>query len=45
VYYKNKLIAKTEQTPLKEPLRAKPRRRSNMRVASEEQWIYIVSAI
>jgi transposase len=45
VYYKNKLIAKTEPTPLKEPLRAKPRRRSNARAASEERWIYMASAV
>jgi transposase len=45
VYYKNKLIAKTEPTPLKEPLRAKPRRRSNVRAASEERWIYMASAV
>jgi transposase len=44
VYYKNKLIAKTAPTPLKEPIRAKPRRKSKVRAASEERWIYIASA-
>jgi len=44
VYYKNKLIAKTAPTPLKEPIRAKPRRKSKVRAASEESWVYIASA-
>jgi transposase len=45
VYYKDRLIAHTEPTPLKEPIRAKPRRRSNVRAASEEQWVYMASAV
>ncbi|GAG96689.1 unnamed protein product, partial [marine sediment metagenome] len=44
VYYKNKLIAKTAPTPLKEPIRAKPRRKSKVRAASQESWVYIASA-
>jgi transposase len=44
VYYKNTLIAHTDPTPLKEPIRAKPRRKSRARAASEEQWIYMASA-
>jgi transposase len=44
VYYKDKLIAKTDPTPLKEPIRAKPRRRSKAKAASEEQWVYMASA-
>ena len=44
VYYKDTLIAHTDPTPLKEPIRAKPRRRSNVRAASEEQWVYMASA-
>ena len=44
VYYKNKLIAKTAPTPLKDPIRAKPRRKSKVRAASEETWVYIASA-
>jgi len=44
VYYKNKLIAQTDPTPLKEPIRAKPRRKARARAASEEQWIYMASA-
>ncbi|MBW2002868.1 MAG: ISNCY family transposase [Deltaproteobacteria bacterium] len=44
VYYKNKLIAQTDPTPLKEPIRAKPRRKAKARAASEEQWIYMTSA-
>jgi len=44
VYYKDRLIAHTDPTPLKEPIRAKPRRKSNIRAASEEQWIYMASA-
>jgi transposase len=44
VYYKDRLIAHTDPTPLKEPIRAKPRRKSKVRAASEEQWIYMASA-
>jgi len=44
VYYKDTLIAQTEPTPLKEPIRAKPRRKARVRGASEEQWIYMASA-
>jgi len=45
VYYKDRLIAQTGPTPLKEPIRAKPRRKSKVRAASEEQWIYMASAV
>jgi transposase len=45
VYYKDRLIAQTDPTPLKEPIRAKPRRKSNVRAASEEQWVYMASAV
>jgi len=44
VYHKDKVIAQTDPTPLKEPIRAKPRRKSRARAASEEQWIYMASA-
>ncbi len=44
VYYKDRLIAHTDPTPLKEPIRAKPRRKAKARAASEEQWIYMASA-
>ncbi|MBE9593189.1 MAG: hypothetical protein IMF19_06885, partial [Proteobacteria bacterium] len=44
VYYKETLIAHTDPTPLKEPIRAKPRRKSKVRAASEERWIYMASA-
>ncbi|MBW2003360.1 MAG: ISNCY family transposase [Deltaproteobacteria bacterium] len=44
VYYKNTLIAHTDPTPLKEPIRAKPRRKAKARAASEEQWVYMASA-
>ncbi len=44
VYYKDTLIAQTDSTPLKEPIRAKPRRKAKVRGASEEQWIYMASA-
>ena len=44
VYYKDRLIAQTDPTPLKEPIRAKPRRKAKVRGASEEQWIYMASA-
>ncbi|UCG66786.1 MAG: ISNCY family transposase [Deltaproteobacteria bacterium] len=45
VYYKDTLIAQTDPTPLIEPIRAKPRRKSRARAASEEQWVYMASAI
>jgi len=45
VYYKDTLIAQTDSTPLKEPIRAKPRRKSNVRAASEERWVYMASAV
>ncbi len=45
VYYKDTLIAHTDPTPLKEPIKAKPRRKPQTRAASEEQWIYIASAV
>ena len=45
VYYKNTLIAQTDPTPLKEPIRAKPRRKPKARATSEEQWIYMASAV
>jgi transposase len=44
VYYKNTLIAHTDPTPLKEPIRAKSRRKSTVRATNEEQWIYMASA-
>jgi len=44
VYYKDTLIAHTDPSPLKEPIRAKPRRKLNVRATSEEQWIYMASA-
>jgi transposase len=44
VYYKNKLIAKTAPTPLKEPIRAKPRKKSKVRAASQHTWVYMASA-
>ena len=44
VYYKNTLIAQTDPTPLKEPIRAKPRKKARARAASEEQWVYMASA-
>ena len=37
VYYKNKLIAETE------PIRAKPRKRSNAKGTSNETWVYMAS--
>jgi transposase len=45
VYYQDTLIAHTDPTPTREPIRAKPRRRSRVRAASEEQWVYLSSAV
>jgi transposase len=44
VYYKDKLIAKTEPTPLKEPIRARPIKRPKAKAATKETWIYLASA-
>ena len=44
VYYKDTLIAQTDPTPLEEPIRAKPRRKSHVRASSEERWVYVASA-
>jgi hypothetical protein len=44
VYYKDTLIAHTDPTSLKEPIRAKPRKKFRARAASEEHWIYMASA-
>ena len=45
VYYRDSLIAQTDPTPLIEPIRAKPRRKSRARAASEEHWVYLSSAV
>jgi len=45
VYYKDRLIAQTDPTPLNEPIRAKPRRKPKTRAVSEEQWVYMASAV
>ena len=45
VYYKDTLIAQSDPTPLHEPIRAKPRRRSKVRGASEHRWVYMASAV
>jgi transposase len=45
VYHKNTLIAQTDPTPLREPIRARPRKKSRARAASEEQWVYMASAV
>ena len=45
VYYNDTLIAHTNPTPLKEPIRAKPRRKSKAKAASDETWVYMASAV
>jgi len=45
VYYKDTLIAHTDPTALQEPIRAKPRRKSYVRAASDERWVYMASAV
>ena len=45
VYHKDTLIAQTDPTPLREPIRARPRKKSRVRAASEEQWVYKASAV
>ena len=45
VYYKDTLIARTDPTPVKEPIRAKPRRKSRIRAASQAQWVYRASEV
>jgi len=45
VYYKDALIAHTDPTPLREPIRTKPRRKSHVRAASDETWVFMASAV
>jgi len=45
VYYKDNLIAQTKPTPISEPIRARPRRKSSVRAVSEDRWIYRASAV
>ena len=45
VYYKNTLIAQSKTTPLKEPIRAKSRKKSRARAASEKHWVYMASTV
>jgi len=45
VYHKDTLIAQTDPTPLQEPIRAKPRRKSHVRAASNGTWVYMASAV
>jgi hypothetical protein len=45
VYYNDTLTVHTDPTPLKEPIRARPRKKSRARAASEEHWIYMASAV
>ena len=45
VYHKNTLLAQTDPTPVKEPIRARPRKKSRARAASEDQWVYMASAV
>lgn len=44
VYYKNNLIANTQPTALKEPIRAKARRKAKAKGISNETWAYMASA-
>ena len=44
VYYKDTLIAQTDPTPVQEPIRAKPRRKSKVKAACVEHWVYMASA-
>jgi len=45
VYHKDTLIAHTDPTPLKEPIRAKPRRKPHVRAVSNETWVYMASSV
>jgi molybdenum-dependent DNA-binding transcriptional regulator ModE len=45
VYYKDTPIAHSDPTPLREPIRAKPRRKFHLRAASDERWVYMASAV
>jgi len=44
IYYQDQLIAKHPPTPLKEPLRALPRKKGLARGISNSQWVYLASA-
>jgi len=44
VYYHDKLIARHQTTPLKEPIKARRRRKNRTKAANEVTWIYLQSA-
>jgi transposase len=44
IYYQDQLIAKHPPTPLKEPLRALPRKKGLARAILPSQWVYLASA-
>ena len=44
VYYQNQLIAKHAPTPLREPERVLPRKKSSVPGISSYQWVYLASA-
>jgi hypothetical protein len=44
VYHKNKLIAETQPTALKEPIRAKARKTTTAKGISKHTWVYMASA-
>jgi transposase len=45
VYHKDTLIAQSGPTALQEPIRAKRRRKSHVKAASNETWVYSASAV
>ena len=45
VYHKDILIAHTDPTPLKEPIKVKPRRKPHVRAVSNETWVYMASSV
>lgn len=44
VYYKNKLIAQTQPTPLNEPIKARKREKSKTKATKQHTWIYMAPA-
>jgi len=44
VYYQGRLIANHPSTPIREPLRALPRKRSAARATKSDHWVYQASA-
>jgi hypothetical protein len=45
VSHEESLIARTDSTRLQEPLRSKARKKSKLKTACEEHWVFMASAV